>query len=105
MVATHRKTKMVSFRLSGDEYHLLRGACEKSGARSVSELARSAMQRIILDSGTIRLDSDTVGLNSAQTSLRELQIKLDILSGEVDRLSRLMQAGPRRLLESVATGS
>jgi hypothetical protein len=97
MVATHRKTKMVSFRLSGDEYRLLQGACEKSGARSVSELARSAMQRIILDTGTISSDS-------AEASLRELQIKLDVLSSEVDRLSRLMRSGPGRPL-SVATGS
>ena len=104
MVAAHRKTKMVAFRLSSDEYRLLRGACEKAGARSVSELARSAMQRIILDSGTIRLDSDTIGSSSAEASLRELQIKLDILSGEVNRLSRVMHASPGRLL-SVATGS
>ncbi len=97
MVATHRKTKMVSFRLSGDEYRLLQGACEKSGARSVSELARSAMQRIILDTGTI-------GADTAEANLRELQIKLDVLSSEVDRLSRLMHAGPGRQL-SVATGS
>jgi hypothetical protein len=97
MVATHRKTKMVSFRLSGDEYRLLQGACEKSGARSVSELARSAMQRIILDTGTI-------GADTAEANLRELQIKLDVLSTEVDRLSRLMHAGSGHHL-SVATGS
>jgi hypothetical protein len=88
---------MVSFRLSRDEYRLLQGACEKSGARSVSELARSAMQRIILDTGTI-------GSDSAEANLRQLQIKLDILATEVDRLSRLMHSGPSRLF-SVATGS
>lgn len=97
MVATHRKTKMVSFRLSNDEYHLLQGACEKSGARSVSELARSAMQRIILDTGA-------AGTDSAEANLRQLQIRLDILTTEVDRLSRLMHSGPSRML-SVATGS
>jgi uncharacterized protein (DUF1778 family) len=88
MLATHRKTKMISFRLSSDEYRLLQGACEKSGTRSVSELARSAMQRIILDTGTI-------GSDSAEMTLRQFQMKLDILATEVDRLSRLMQSGAR----------
>jgi hypothetical protein len=84
MVANSKKTKMVSFRLSGEEYRLLQGACERSGARSVSELARSAMQRIILDTGS-------VGTDSTEANLRELQIKLNVLSAEVDRLSRLIR--------------
>lgn len=85
MVANSKKTKMVSFRLSGEEYRLLQGACERAGARSVSELARSAMQRVILDTGTLPIDS-------TEANLRELQIKLDVLSTEVDRLSRLIRA-------------
>jgi hypothetical protein len=84
MVANSKKTKMVSFRLSGEEYRLLQGACERAGARSVSELARSAMQRIILDTGSLPTDS-------TEAHLRELQIKLDVLSAEVDRLSRLIR--------------
>lgn len=84
MVANSKKTKMVSFRLSGEEYRLLQGACERAGARSVSELARSAMQRIILDTGSLPMDS-------TEANLRELQIKLDVLTAEVDRLSRLIR--------------
>lgn len=75
---------MVSFRLSWEEYRLLQGACLKAGARSVSELARSAMQRIILDAGII-------DHGSTDAELRELQLKFSVLSAEVERLSRLMK--------------
>jgi hypothetical protein len=79
-----KKTKMVSFRLSREEYRLLQGACSKSGARSVSELARSAMQRIILD-------ADLIEHGSTDAELRQLQMQFSVLSAEVDRLSRLMK--------------
>jgi hypothetical protein len=79
-----KKTKMVSFRISREEYRLLQGACSKAGARSVSELARSAMQRIILDAGLIEH-------GSTDAELRELQLKFSVLAAEVDRLSRLLR--------------
>lgn len=75
---------MVSFRLSREEYRLLQGACSKAGARSVSELARSAMQRVILDAGLIEH-------GSTDAEIRELQLKFSVLSAEVDRLSRLVK--------------
>ena len=80
----NKKSKMVSFRLSGEEYRLLQGACSKSGARSVSELARAAMQRIILE--------DNFCPGSADTELRELKVKFNVLAAEVQRLSRLVKS-------------
>jgi hypothetical protein len=79
-----KKTKMVSFRLSDEEYRLLQVACDKSGARSVSEMARSAVQKIILESGPLDRSSTEAGL-------QELQLKFSVLSAEVDRLSRLVK--------------
>ena len=81
---TTRKSKMISFRLSGEEYRLLQGACSKSGARSVSEMARAAMQRIILDQDVFRP-------GSTETEIRELRIKFNVLAAEVERLSRLVK--------------
>ena len=75
---------MVSFRLSWEEYRLLQGACTKAGARSVSELARSAMQRIILDAGLI-------DHGSTDSELRELKLKFSVLSAVVERLARLVK--------------
>jgi hypothetical protein len=85
-----KKSKMVSFRLSGDEYRLLQTACGKSGARSVSELARAAMQKIILEDG--------FSSASAEGEIRELKLKLNVLAAEMERLSRLVKGSATTLL-------
>ena len=42
-----RRTKMVSIRLSDDEYRRLNELCEVTGARSISDLARDLMFRML----------------------------------------------------------
>ncbi len=37
------RTRLVNFRLSEDEYQMLKDTCARSGARSVSDYARSAV--------------------------------------------------------------
>ena len=76
---------MISFRLSGEEYRLLQGACGKAGARSISELARTAMRRIILEG-----DAFCLG-DSADEEFRDFKVKLHVLAAEVKRLSRLVK--------------
>ena len=78
----NKKSKMISFRLSSEEFRLLQDACSKTGARSVSELARAAMQRIIVD--------DSFSPGSTDTEMRELKLKFSALAAEVQRLSRLV---------------
>ena len=80
----NNKSKMISFRLSNEEFRLLQGACAKTGARSVSELARAAMQRIILDDG--------FSPDSTDAELRGLKLKFTALAAEVQRLSRLVKS-------------
>ena len=80
--AVNKKSKMISFRLSSEEFRLLQGACSKTGARSVSELARAAMQRIIID--------DSFSPGSTDVEMRELKLKFNALAAEVQRLSRLV---------------
>lgn len=77
-----RKSKMVSFRLSPEEYRQLRDACATQGVRSVSELARAAMQ------GLIAPDGPAVPL---QTQVQELRDRVTLLSEQVDRLSRELE--------------
>jgi hypothetical protein len=89
-----KKSKMVSFRLSGDEYKLLQSACSKSGARSVSELARAAMQKIILEDGFTSASTDG--------DIRELKIKFNVLAAELERLSRLVKASSTEKFASVS---
>lgn len=43
------RNRVVYFRVSEDEFHRFRSICESRGARSVSDLARSAMHSMIHD--------------------------------------------------------
>jgi hypothetical protein len=72
-----RRSRMISFRLSEDEYSSLRSLCENEGARSVSDLARDAVHRLILKDSQAEVES----------TLRELQWRLDTLDLQVQRLS------------------
>lgn len=77
-----RKSKMVSFRLSPEEYYQFRSACSDHGVRSVSELARAAMQSLIDAKGA------TLPL---YLQVRELRERLDVISGELDRLALVVE--------------
>lgn len=84
MRMTDRKSKMVSFRLSPDEYSHLVNACDTRGIRSVSELARTAVQSIITTNG-----------HSApiQTQVQELRERVSFLADQLEQLAR--QVEPR----------
>jgi hypothetical protein len=43
------RERLVYFRVSEDEFRQFVSVCEQGGARSVSDLARSAVQRLIAD--------------------------------------------------------
>ncbi len=47
MKALQRRTRMISVRLSEEEYSALRRLCFMTGARSVSDLARDAMRKLL----------------------------------------------------------
>lgn len=50
------RERSVYFRISEDEFHQFVGVCEQQGARSVSDLARNAVQRLIADCNRQRED-------------------------------------------------
>jgi len=50
------RERLVYFRISEDEFHQFVSVCEQEGARSVSDLARSAVQRLISDGNRDRED-------------------------------------------------
>jgi chromosome segregation ATPase len=74
-----RRSKMVSFRLSWEEYKAYREACAAAGVRSLSELARAAMQNLI----TSRSNG-----NSLDDQVGELRHQVAQLSREVERIAR-----------------
>jgi hypothetical protein len=77
---------MVSFRVSPEEYRGLCQACATQGVRSVSELARAAMQLLIAN------NSVKVTL---QYEVQELLTRVQYLSTELERLSRQVEGEPR----------
>jgi hypothetical protein len=80
-----RRSKMISFRLSPEEYQTLQSACLAQGVRSISDLARTAMQRVIAPTNQGDLLADEV---------RDLRDRVRKLSFEFNRLSRLVEARP-----------
>ena len=77
---------MITFRLSEDEYASVRSLCEKEGARSVSDLARDAVHRLIVK------DSQA----DFELTLRELQGRLNSLDLQVQKLSMAVGQVPAR---------
>lgn len=71
---------MISFRLSPGEYESLQNLCAAQGIRSLSDLARTAMQK--LSASKDPLWHEVGGLRNEIRSL----------SQEVDRLSRMIEA-------------
>ena len=49
MAVLKPRERLVYFRISEDEFQQFASVCEQAGARSLSELARSAVQRLIAD--------------------------------------------------------
>lgn len=77
MAILKRRSRMVSFRLSEDEYANLISICEVEGARSISDLARAAVHRLMHKASDNQLD----------LALRALQGRVDTLDLQLRRLT------------------
>lgn len=82
-----KKSKMISIRLSAEEYESLKAIFPSLGVRSVSQFARDAMQHLIHNASTTGGDSRTADLD---IKVRVLDTKLTRLQGEVSQLSRMV---------------
>ncbi len=74
---------MVSVRLSPDEYQRFRALCADQGIRSLSDLARTAMQRLVATA----TQGDPLSLE-----VQDLRVQVHSLSRELDRLSAAVEA-------------
>lgn len=72
-----RRDKLVYFRISGEEFEQILRACNAKGARSVSDLARVAVQEFIK--------------NPASQSERQMTDFLKQLQSTVDELKQSVQ--------------
>ena len=79
------KSKMISIRVSPDDYELLKQEHTTRGTRSISDFAREALHHIIQGPPAMHLD--------VHAELRSLDTKVATLQSEVTQLSRIVAEG------------
>jgi len=82
MSVLKRRSRMISFRVSEDEYSDLKNLCVNHGARSVSDMARDAVHRLI----TTHAGPN----NRLEIVVQALQSRIEILDTEVKRLGMVL---------------
>lgn len=88
MAILKRRSRMISFRLSEEEYAGLRTLCENEGARSVSDLARAAVSRLMRRESEIQVE----------TVLRVLEGRMNTLDLQVQQLTAAVGQEPTLLV-------
>ncbi len=84
MTVLKPRSRMISIRLSEEEYAALMGLCSSTGARSMSELTRDAM-RSILANNNRSPDSRLEGrLEEFHSQIARLERKLEELSARME---------------------
>jgi hypothetical protein len=82
MLDPDRRKKMISLRLSEEEYELLKASYHNHGARNVSDLARQALQQIM--NGTLGPRTASVGPQpNIAAQLAKLDDRVHILESSV----------------------
>ena len=95
MSVLKRRSRMISFRVSEDEYAGLKNLCINRGARSVSDIARDAVHQMIT--------THTWPNNQLETVVQVLQGRIETLDSEVKRLG--MALNGQTSTRSIATGN
>lgn len=86
MAVLNKRTRIVSFRVSKDEYEILLDLTRKQGAHSVSEFARSTA---FLASNR----NSTIVEVKTQAQVQDLQGRVQELFNEIQELSRRIDFG------------
>ncbi len=84
MFTCNRKSRMVSFRISDQDYQALIDSCLANSARSVSEVARTAVHEFLLNG------RGHPGGNM-DTKLEHLSSRLSVLDRAVERLAQIVR--------------
>lgn len=84
MRVLHPRSRMMSIRLSEEEYLGLKRLCSVTGARSVSDLTRDAMRGIL--NGASRDDILGLRLDEFRTLLKGMDKKMDHLAARISSL-------------------
>jgi uncharacterized protein (DUF1778 family) len=85
MPVLKRRSRIVSFRLSQEEYDALKDTCVAQGARSISDFARSAACRLARNGNGFQDEA-------LQAAVLTLQGRVEELDRELKRLAHLLEA-------------
>lgn len=80
MARLNRRSRVISIRLSDEEFEQLQTLCESKGIQSLSEIARSAIRRLVLR------DTDPNNVEIA-TRVAEMQTRIGLLDREIERIA------------------
>ena len=81
MAVLKPRERLVYFRVSEDEFRQFVSVCEQAGARSVSDLARNAVQRLIAEGIQQRGDEEmTAKMQRLEKLIAEVTEQLQLLT-------------------------
>jgi hypothetical protein len=83
MTVMKPRSRMISVRLSEEEYTTLKRLCSLNGARSVSDLTRDAMRTVLR--GVNRDDSLGNNFDEFRVGMKNLEEKLEQLEAKITR--------------------
>ena len=78
------RIRTINVRLSDEEYLALERFCVASGARSISDLVRNTMNRLV--SGANRDDLLASSVNEYSAHVKDLELKISELAAELESL-------------------
>lgn len=87
MTEIKRRSRMISVRLSEEEYAALRHLCSLTGARSVSDLTRDAMRSVLRRNGHDEFsggnfDEFRTGMKNLEKKVEQLEAKIMLFKSE-----------------------
>lgn len=83
MTVLNPRSRMISVRLSEEEYLALRRLCTVTGARSVSDLTRDAMRVLLNGNGASGKDVLGIHVDEFRAQMRSLDRKIEQLAADV----------------------
>ena len=84
MSSLKRRSRVVNFRLSEGEYDKLRSFCENHDAHSISDVARSAVYRLIDSDGSMAAGPLAAVLGALSSKVEQLDRELKWLAQLVE---------------------
>jgi hypothetical protein len=82
MSVEFRRSRMISFRLSHEDYERFARMCSDRGVRSISDMARIALQKLV--AGDAELDP-------VFFQVHDLRNRIKIVANEVERLAEVVE--------------